>query len=116
MSHSSDDDSADEPEIQYGIRRSRRGTSYEYRDSSSLAPAERMEQETYYNAAEVSLERSFLVASQMAKIQVVALNLFLVCIKYRSLPTLFTTYRRLAPSLSSRSNADVTTHNLTTEG
>jgi hypothetical protein len=61
MSHSSDDDSADEPEIQYDIRRSRRGTSYEYRDSSSLAPAERMEQETYYNAAEVSLERSFLV-------------------------------------------------------
>lgn len=61
MSHSSDDDSADEPEIQYGIRRSRRGTSYEYRDSSSLAPAERMEQETYYNAAEISLEWSFLM-------------------------------------------------------
>jgi hypothetical protein len=61
MSHSSDDDSADEPEIQYGIRRSRRSTSYEYRDSSSLALAERMEQETYYNAAKISLERSFLV-------------------------------------------------------
>jgi hypothetical protein len=43
----------------------------------------------------------------MAKIQVVALNLFLVCIKYSSLPTLLTTYWRLAPSLS-RSNADVT--------
>jgi hypothetical protein len=61
MSHSSDDNSAYEPEIQYGIHRSRRSTSYEYRDSSSLAPAERMEQETYYNAAEISLERSFLV-------------------------------------------------------
>jgi hypothetical protein len=41
-----------------------------------------------------------IISSEMAKIQVVALNLFLVCIKYSSLPTLFTTYRRLAPSLS----------------
>jgi hypothetical protein len=47
-----------------------------------------------------------IMASQMAKIQVVALNLFLVCIYYSSLPMLHTTYRRLAPSWSIRSESE----------
>ncbi len=40
-----------EDEIKYGIRGSRRGTSWIYRDSSSLTPAQVMEQEVYCNTA-----------------------------------------------------------------
>jgi hypothetical protein len=43
--------------VQYGYRRSRRRTSYEYRGSSSLTPAQIMEQETYYRYAEVVVWR-----------------------------------------------------------
>ena len=35
---------ADDEDIEYGIRRSRRRTSWEYRDTSSLSARERMEQ------------------------------------------------------------------------
>lgn len=38
--------------IQYGIRQSRRDTSYHYRDSSSLSPVQMMDQELFYSAAE----------------------------------------------------------------
>ena len=38
--------------IQYGIRQSRRDTSYHYRDSSSLSPVQIMDQELFYSAAE----------------------------------------------------------------
>ncbi len=38
----------DDADIQYGYRRFRRSTSYEYRGSSLLTPAQIMEQETYY--------------------------------------------------------------------
>ena len=44
-------------EIEYGYRRSRRRTLYEHRGSSSLTPAQIMEQETYYRYAEVAIER-----------------------------------------------------------
>jgi hypothetical protein len=43
-------------EVQYGYRRSRRRTSYEYRGSSSLTPTQIMEQETYYRYAEVVVQ------------------------------------------------------------
>ncbi len=46
----------DDDEVQYGYRRSRRRTSYEYRGSSSLTPAQIMEQETYYRYAEVVVQ------------------------------------------------------------
>ena len=52
----------DEEELQYGIRQSRRATSFEYRDSSSLTPAQIMEQEVYYEAAEDALERGMHIA------------------------------------------------------
>ncbi len=44
-------------EVQYGYRRSRGQTSYEYRGSSSLTPTQIMEQETYYRYAEVVVQR-----------------------------------------------------------
>jgi hypothetical protein len=43
--------------IQYGYRRSRQRTSYEYWGSSLLTPAQIMEQETYYRYAEVAVQR-----------------------------------------------------------
>jgi hypothetical protein len=55
------DDSGEDDEdpdiIQYGYRRSRRRTPHEYRGSSSLTPAQIMEQETYYRYAEVAVQR-----------------------------------------------------------
>ena len=56
------DHNDDDEEIQYGIRRSRRATSFQYRDSSSLSPAQIMEQEVYYEAAEDALERGVFIA------------------------------------------------------
>jgi hypothetical protein len=44
----------DPEDIEYGLRRSRRSTSYEYRDSSTLTPAQIMEQEVYYESAEIT--------------------------------------------------------------
>jgi hypothetical protein len=52
-----DVDNKDDANIQYGYRRSRKRTSYEYRGSSSLTPAQIMEQETYYRYAEVAVQR-----------------------------------------------------------
>jgi len=45
-------------DIEYGIRQSRRNTSFHYRDSSSLTPAQFMEQEMYYHFAAEVLEHS----------------------------------------------------------
>ena len=39
----------DDEDIEYGIRRSRRRTSWEYRDTSSLSARERMEQQQYFD-------------------------------------------------------------------
>ena len=54
------DDSGEDDEdpdiIQYGYRTSRRRTPHEYRGSSSLTPAQIMEQETYYRYAEVAVQ------------------------------------------------------------
>ncbi len=47
----------DSDEFEYGYRRSRQRTSYEIRGSSSLTPAQIMEQETYYRYAEEAVER-----------------------------------------------------------
>ncbi len=52
-----DADDKDDADIQYGYRRSRRRTLYEYRGSSSLTPTQIMEQETYYRYAEVAVQR-----------------------------------------------------------
>jgi hypothetical protein len=45
----------DDADIQYGYRRSWRGTSYEYWGSSLLTLAQIMKQETYYRYAEVAV-------------------------------------------------------------
>jgi hypothetical protein len=45
----------DDADIQYGYHRSWWRTSYEYRGSSLLTPAQIMEQETYYRYAEVAV-------------------------------------------------------------
>ena len=58
-----DDD--EEDDIQYGIRQAIRDTSYHYRDSSSLTPAQIMERDTYYQAAEDILELCALVVQIM---------------------------------------------------
>jgi hypothetical protein len=50
--HKDDDD-----DMQCGYRRSQRRTSYEYWGSSSLTPAQIMEQETYYRYAEGAVQR-----------------------------------------------------------
>jgi hypothetical protein len=55
------DDCEDEEDIEYGIRQTRRLTSYEYRDSSSLTPAQHMEQEVYYKNAEMAYEQSIIL-------------------------------------------------------
>lgn len=52
----------EDDEIEYGIRRSRRATSFQYRDSSSLAPAQIIEQEVYYGAAKDALERGVFIS------------------------------------------------------
>ena len=49
------DEDNEEAQIEYGIRRSRRATPFEYRDSSSLSPAQIMEQEVYYTHAESNI-------------------------------------------------------------
>jgi hypothetical protein len=49
--------------IQYGHRRSRRSTLYVYRGSSSLTPAQIMEQETYYRYAKVAVQRVTYILS-----------------------------------------------------
>ena len=49
--------------IEYGVRRSIRRTSVQYRGSSSIFPAERMEQELYYTLAVRILERCIYLAN-----------------------------------------------------
>ena len=53
-------------ELQFGIRRSRRATSWEYRDSSSLTPAQIMDQEVYYDASEECLQMSIYLLNIIA--------------------------------------------------
>jgi hypothetical protein len=52
----------DDKEVQYSIRRSRRATSYHYQDSSSLAPAQIIEQEVYYQTAKDVIMECVLLA------------------------------------------------------
>ncbi len=52
-----DDIEEGDANIQCGYCRSRRRTSYVYRGSSSLTPAQIMEQERYYRYAEVAVQR-----------------------------------------------------------
>ncbi len=61
--HNINDDIDD---IEHGIRRKRRNTSWVYRDSSSLTPAQIMEQELYYHAAEDSLFFSSWILQNLA--------------------------------------------------
>jgi len=55
----------EEEEVQHGIRRSRRATSYHYRDSSSLSPAQIMDQEVYYQFAKDIMAQCMLVLHVM---------------------------------------------------
>jgi hypothetical protein len=43
------------PQLQYGLRNTRRRTSYEHRGNSCLTPAQVMDQDTYYGYAWMSL-------------------------------------------------------------
>ena len=52
----------EEDQIQYCVRRSRRNTTFEYRDSSSLTPVQFMEQEVYYARAEEAMDGSLPIA------------------------------------------------------
>ena len=45
-------------DIEFGERRSRRNTSIQYRDSSSLTPLQFMERDVYYHYAIMSLGHS----------------------------------------------------------
>ena len=66
-----DDDYDEDEEIQYGLRRSRRVTSWEYRDSSSLTPLQFMNRENYYFIAESMLVRSIYLAQIIAPLVIV---------------------------------------------
>ena len=59
-------DSDDDEDIEYGFRRARRDVSYEHRASSSLRPAQLMEQEVYYAVAEDLLHQSNILAGIVA--------------------------------------------------
>ncbi len=59
-------------EIEYGLRCSRRNTSWEYRDSSSLSPAQRMEQELYYHVAEDCLELSMSILLKISLLSIIS--------------------------------------------
>ena len=52
----------DDNDIHYGFRQSRRDISYQYRDSSSLTPAQMMEREVYLQYAEDALVRATHIA------------------------------------------------------
>ena len=56
------DDRDEDEENQYGIHRSRQDTSIANCDSSSLSPAQIMEQEVYYASAEEAISRSLHLA------------------------------------------------------
>lgn len=56
----------EEEEIQYGFRRERRATSYHYRDSSSLSPAQMMEREVCYQFAGDMLTECILMIQIMS--------------------------------------------------
>lgn len=67
-----DADDEDEEEIlQFGERRARREVSWEYRDSSSLSPIERMEQAMHYRVAanmiEFSTQLLLIIAALFAR-------------------------------------------------
>jgi hypothetical protein len=52
-----DSSDSEDNELEYGNWDSRRRTSYEQRGSSSLTPAQIMEQESYYDYATKAFER-----------------------------------------------------------
>ena len=60
-----DEEEADLSDIQYGFRRSRRDTSYEYRDSSSLSPLQLMDRELHYQIAEDIMVQCVLLLQMM---------------------------------------------------
>ena len=53
-----DSSDSEDDELEYGYRDSRRRTSYKQRGSSSITPAQIMEQESYYGYAMMAFERS----------------------------------------------------------
>ncbi len=69
---SSNSDQDDVDEIEYGIQRTRRNTAWVYCDSSSLTPAQIMEQEVYYQSAEDAL---YVCIQIIQKISLISLGL-----------------------------------------
>jgi len=69
MSHhnNNDDTESVDDDVEYGIRLSRRRTSYHHRNSSALYTAQRMEQEVYYDSAkafsEIALSYTEIIGS-----------------------------------------------------
>ena len=84
----SEDDIDEDEENQYGIRRSRRATSIAYRDSSSLSPAQIMEQEVYYASAEEAISRSLHISQLLC----------LLVTSYHHLSTMVNNWLRLRVS------------------
>ena len=68
------DDDNEEERIIFGFRRARQATSYHNRDSSSLFPAQFMEQEVYYAASEESLFRSTHMAHLISLLVIIHTN------------------------------------------
>lgn len=61
-------------DIEFGERRSRRNTSIQYRDSSSLTPLQFMERDVYYHYAIMSLLRAIDVATLASILSVIYNN------------------------------------------
>ena len=61
----------DEEDIEFGIRRSRRRTSYYYRASSSVSPVDIMMRELFFSQCEDFLSQSLIIG------QVIALSLII---------------------------------------
>ena len=91
--HSEDEQesgSEDEGDIEYGVRRSRRTVSHQYRDSSSLYPSQFMEQEVHYEVAEEALLQSYDLAQ----------TIMLLLPMYIRLNTLVAQWQHLSDSMT----------------
>ena len=81
-----EDDQDEDEENEYGVRRSRRATSIANRDSSSLSPAQIMEQEVYYASAEEAISRSLHLAQLLC----------LLLISYHHYSTMIDNWQRVS--------------------
>ena len=56
-----DYDDDDDDELEYGLRRTRRRTSYEHRGTSALSPAQVIDRDTYYGYASIAFMQSMYI-------------------------------------------------------